>query len=91
MKRETTIKLVKVTVGLVSGIAVLAVTSAAIKNLVPVDELPKINKVIMGIGIGIISGMVADEATTYAENFVDSFFTGTQIGFKTIEEIAPKE
>jgi predicted CDP-diglyceride synthetase/phosphatidate cytidylyltransferase len=75
MKRETKIVVVKTAVTLVTGVAVAAVATAAIKNIVPMTDLTKFNKVIYGIGTFVISSIIAEAGMNYAGAIVDGVFT----------------
>ena len=87
MKRETKIVVVKTAVALVAGVAVAAVATAAIKNIVPMDNLTKFNKVMYKIGAVIISSMVADAGMNYAGAIVDGFVNNKTITEETIENL----
>jgi hypothetical protein len=72
-KKQKTVAVVKVIVGLACGIAVSAVVAAAINNIVPTESMTKINKVIFALGKGIIAGLVAGEAADYGASLVGVF------------------
>ncbi len=70
MKRETKVKIVQIVVGTACAVAVGSVITAAVKGLIPVEDMTKINKVIFRIGTGILVGMAMSAAADYGTEFV---------------------
>jgi hypothetical protein len=70
--QKARIVVLKATATLVAGIAVAAVATAAIKNIVPMDGLTKLNKVMYGIGIVVISSTVAEAGSNHVGQLLDS-------------------
>jgi len=74
MKKETKVLLVKIAVGVVTTIAVSAVVTAAVKNIVPTDNLSTGNKVLYKFGTMVISGVAANAGSDYMGAIVNSLF-----------------
>lgn len=91
MKKETKILLVKSAVTLVAGIAVAAVATAAIKNIVPTENLTKSNKVIFAIGTIIISSLVAEAGADHVATIFDGFFPTTTEETEQVPEVKVEE
>jgi len=71
MKKEFKNKIVKSAVTLFTGFAVASLVTAAARNIVPVEGLTRMNKILIGVGTIIVSSMVAESAVVYTGTIVD--------------------
>lgn len=85
-KKTKIVLVVKGAATIVAGVAVAAVATAALKNIVPTGELTKLNKGLFAVGTIIISSMVADAGASHVANIIDSFISDTSNALEELKE-----
>lgn len=65
-KKTKIVEIVKVATVIVAGVAVMGVVTAAVKNVLPMNEITKQKKLMFGIGTFVISSMVGAAGANYA-------------------------
>jgi hypothetical protein len=87
--KDAAIAVLKVSVGIVAGVAAAAVVGATIRGIVSTEDMTKANKVIFRVGVAIIGAMAADAASEYAVALIDGFLPKENMAVISVEKFVP--
>ncbi len=83
LNKQTVLNIAKGAAMLVGAISTGTLIGLAIKNIVPIDELNRYNKVMVIAGAVLMGGIAGDAGAEYAGNLFDALVT---VPLTTVEE-----